>query len=97
MAHFFVVAHDKREKSNKVRGSIRALHLEFWKRRAQMIVTGGPLLCETGDAIGSAFIMTADEQSTIEDVLADDPYTKADLFERVEILPWKPSLGEAVS
>ena len=97
MAYFFVIAHDKPEKSSLVRGTVRGEHLEYWGHYSHMIVTGGPLLSEENSAKGSAFIMQADDQATIEEVFADDPYTKAGLFDRVEVLWWKPSLGDAIS
>jgi uncharacterized protein YciI len=43
--------------------------------------------------IGSLLIVEADDPAKVADFVANDPYGKAGLFERVETQAWKVTVG----
>ncbi len=51
---------------------------------------GGPLLDENGDPCGSLIIMEAADLDAAHALMADDPYVRAGLFERLEIRQFTP-------
>jgi uncharacterized protein YciI len=53
----------------------------------------GPLLDERGDPAGSLLIVEADDMAAIQAFCDRDPYVKAGLFDRVEIRPFRVSVG----
>lgn len=58
-----------------------------------IVVQAGPLLDKNGDMCGSLVIFDVDDPAQVEAWAAEDAYGKADLFESVEIIPWKRVIG----
>jgi uncharacterized protein YciI len=54
----------------------------------------GPMLDDAGEMAGSIIFMEADDIATVRAFSADDPYSKAGLFARVDITAFKPTLGK---
>ncbi len=79
-----------------LRMATREAHLAYVRERLEMVKLAGPLLDAAGDMTGSMFIMDAPDQAAVEAFKADDPYTKAGLFERVEIRPFRATVGGLV-
>lgn len=76
-----------------VRQANRPAHLEY-ARDNDMIRMAGPLLADDGETmIGSLFVVEADDLEAVRRFSADDPYTRAGLFARVEIHPFRWLLG----
>jgi uncharacterized protein YciI len=75
------------------RMAARAAHLAYAGERLSMIKLAGPLLDEAGQMCGSMFIMEAEDADAVRAFNAADPYTLAGLFERVEVRPWRITLG----
>lgn len=48
----------------------------------------GPFLGDDGKPIGSLVAVEAENRAGAEQIAAGDPYSKAGLFDSVEILPW---------
>lgn len=88
MAQFVIHAWDKPD-SLTLRLANRPAHLDYLSSIVSMIACAGPFLSENGDPIGSLLIVNAPDRATIDQLLANDPYTKAGLFERVDIFSWK--------
>jgi uncharacterized protein YciI len=75
------------------RMSVRAEHLAYVQANIAMVRLAGPLLSDAGEMAGSMFIIEAPDRATVTALNAGDPYTLANVFERVEIRPWKVTVG----
>ncbi len=66
-----------------------AAHREYLAKAAQFgvkIVISGPLTKDDGETMmGSLFVVEAENRETVERFNANDPFRKADLWERVTI------------
>lgn len=57
-------------------------------------VAGGPLLDDAGaEMVGTLLVFEAVDRAAVDRFFADDPYSRAGLFETVEITPWRWGLG----
>ena len=75
------------------RMSVRETHLAYVRDHAELVRLAGPLLDDAGDMAGSMFIIEAADRGAVEVFSAHDPYRIANVFERVEIRPWKITVG----
>jgi uncharacterized protein len=75
------------------RMAAREAHLAYAREHMSMIKVAGPLLDEAGEMAGSMFIIEAPDKAPVEAFSAADPYRLADVFERVEIRPWRITVG----
>ena len=76
------------------RMATREAHLAYVK--ATEIVRfrlGGPFLSNDGTMKGSMLILEADDRAKIDEFMKNDPYGMANLFESVEVRPWKVTVG----
>ena len=72
----------------------RPAHIDFLKAHAAAVKFAGPYLDEDGETmIGSLIILEADDRPSAETFAASDPYAQAELFESVDIRPWKWAIG----
>ncbi|MDH3666889.1 MAG: YciI family protein [Paracoccaceae bacterium] len=76
----------------ETRKTNREAHLAHINGADGAIVQAGPFLDEAGEMCGSLLIYEGDREGA-EAWAAADPYTKAGLFERVEIRTWKRVVG----
>jgi uncharacterized protein YciI len=80
-----------------VRAENRPAHLA-WAKTTTLIRMAGPLLADDGETmIGSLFVVEAEDLASVRRFNAEDPYTRAGLFERVEIHPFRWLLGDGPS
>ena len=92
MASFALICVDK-PAHLAARMAAREAHLAYVGRHRAMVRLAGPLLGDDGEMAGSLFIL---DVAGIEDARtfnAADPYTLAGLFERVEVLPMRVTIG----
>ena len=89
----FVITAFDRPGALERRLQVRPAHLEYLQGEAARIKVGGPLLSEDGQPIGSLLIIEADVRNAAEAFADAGPYRRQDVFERVEIRPWRPALG----
>ncbi len=69
----------------------RTAHLAYIEETG-VVAQAGPLL--DGDAmIGSLVILDVENLAAAEAWAANDPYALADLFDSVELIPWKKVIG----
>ena len=73
--------------------SVREQHLAYVREHIAMVKLAGPLLDDAGEMAGSMFIIEASDKVAVETFSANDPYRLADVFERVELRPWKVTVG----
>jgi len=75
-----------------LRMATRAEHLAFLDQHAAKVKLGGPFL--DGDKpVGSMLILDCADYAEARELLTQDPYAKAGLFERVELRAWKHVVG----
>ena len=61
---------------------------------AVKVVAGGPTLGEAGGVMnGSLLVIEADDIEAVRRFVAEDPYSLARVYARVEIRPWQWGLG----
>ena len=92
MALYVLVCHDK-PNSLDLRMATREAHLAYARAQSGKVKLGGPILDAKGDMAGSLLFFDTEDVGDVEAFTANDPYTKAGLFGRVEILPFKATLG----
>ncbi len=76
----------------QVRLNNRSAHLEHNTHSQKYGVTvlmGGPKIDAHGNMVGSTMILEAENQQIVENFLAQDPYTLADLFELTDLTQYK--------
>jgi uncharacterized protein YciI len=76
-----------------VRAATRQAHLDWIAGRPGVVKLGGPFLHEDGTMAGSLMIIEAEDLAAARAFHADDPYTRAGLYERSSVEPWKVTVG----
>ena len=78
----------------QIRMDNRPNHLEFLNELGDRVKLAGPLVDHAGkDMIGSIIVLEADSLTHAREIAAQDPYSKAGLFESVSINEWKWVIG----
>lgn len=93
MSLFALFCVDKPD-SLDLRLATREAHLAYVKSFSDQMKLGGPLLNEKGDMAGSLIIIDLADLSAAQAFSQGDPYTKAGLWARVDIRPFKATLGQ---
>lgn len=93
MALFVLTCIDKAE-SLALRMATRDAHLAWVSGRADELKLGGPFLDDKGDMAGSLMILEQPDLAAAKAFHADDPYTRAGLWERVDIRPFRITRGQ---
>jgi uncharacterized protein YciI len=82
---YFVYRIDKPE-SEALRAKTRRAHLEYAETIRDKMVIAGPTLSEDGSKMtASVWIIEADSLKEADEITAQDPFEKVDLFESKEI------------
>ena len=55
---------------------------------------GGAMCNDDNKPLGCLLVVEADDREAVETLLDDAPYGRAGLFERVDVRPWQPVLGD---
>jgi uncharacterized protein YciI len=93
MSLYVIICIDKPD-SLDTRMATREAHLAYAKANDYAhIRVGGPFLSENGIMNGSLLIVEAEDDAKADAFVKNDPYGKAGLFERVEVRPWKATVG----
>ena len=79
--------------SLQVRMGAREAHLAYVRGFGDRMKLGGPLLDAEGGMAGSLIIIDLADQAEADAFSANDPYTQAGLWERVDVKPFKATLG----
>lgn len=94
MPLFLVNARDKAD-SLDLRLANREAHLAWAADFRDRIAMAGPVLLGDGETMaGSTFVIEFDSLDDAQAWAAEDPYAKAGLFERTEIVPFKWLIGD---
>ncbi len=93
---YFVVFTTDKPNSLALREATRPEHLKYLGAHTQAVklIHGGPTLSEADETMnGTLIIAEAESIQAVEELMAGDPYSKAGLFEDVQIRPWVWGLG----
>jgi uncharacterized protein len=94
----FVATCTDRPESMGLRIATRPAHLAYLASLGARVKAGGALLTPDQQAVvGSLLIFEGDSDEEIAKLLANDPYSKAGLFEDVDIKPWRQAVGAPLS
>jgi len=86
---YVLICEDKPD-SLALRLANRDDHLAFIRTHGDRVQLAGPMLSDDGEnMVGSLFIIDAGSIEEVQAMNAADPYTRADLFARVTILPFR--------
>ncbi len=76
----------------QIRKDNRDAHLAYIDSSG-VVSQAGPLLDDAGEMTGSLVILDVADMAKAEDWAANDPYAKAGLFAKVELIAWKKVIG----
>ena len=77
-----------------LRIATREAHLAWAADQKHRIRRAGPMLSETDTMAGSLFFLEAESADDVRAFNAADPYSKAGLFDRIEVQRFRPTLGD---
>ena len=90
---FIATCIDKPDSQAKRLGR-RPAHLVYLASLGAKLRAAGALLDPAGQsAIGSLLIFEAVDEADVRAALAADPYTQGELFQSVDVKPWRQALG----
>ncbi len=89
----FVISWMDKPDSLEVRMAAREAHLAYLAKTPGKVALGGPFIDAEGRMIGSMMIYEGDSLQEAEAFHREDPYTKAGLFERSQVRPWRATVG----
>ena len=88
---FALICHDK-PGALALRMDNRADHLGYIETTG-VVAQAGPLLDDDGGMVGSLVILDVADRAAAQAWAAADPYARAGLFDRVDIVGWKRVIG----
>ena len=73
-----------------IRAAARAVHLEYLTANKHKLLAAGALIDDDGTGgNGGILIVDTDDRAEAERFVAEDPFTKAGLFEKVTVTRWR--------
>lgn len=76
--------------SGDLHGQTRAAHLDYLKRNLGNLLAAGGLIDDDGSGgQGGIIILDTDDRDVAESFIANDPFSKAGLFETVSVTRWR--------
>ena len=81
-----------RDKSNSLalRNEVRAVHIDYLTANQHRLLAAGAQIEDDGSGgSGGVIIVDTDDRKEAEDFIANDPFTKAGLFEDVQVKRWR--------
>ena len=90
MPFFVIYGRDRRPDGPEIRAKTRSAHLEYIKSLGERVKLGG-MMMEEDDATpaGSMIVVEADSLEDVQEIVENDPYSHAGLFESCEIKPYR--------
>ncbi len=93
MPLFVIQWKDKVAEGPAIRTATRQAHLDWIATQPGVVKLGGPFLHADETMAGSLMIIEAEDLAAAEAFHAQDPYTRAGLFERSSVEPWRVTIG----
>jgi uncharacterized protein YciI len=76
--------------SSQIRADNRAAHLEYLTKHKHLLLAAGAVIDDDGTGgHGGILLVDTDDRKEAERFAAEDPFTKAGLFEKVTITRWR--------
>ena len=73
-----------------VRAEVRAKHLEYLTAHQHLLLAAGALINDDGSGgAGGILLVDTDDRSEAQRFIAEDPFSKAGLFEKVTVTRWR--------
>lgn len=88
----FAVICDDKPGALELRVANRSAHLDYIAATG-VVAQAGPFLDDAGAMCGSLVILDVADRAAAEAWAAEDPYSRAGLFARVEIRRWNRAIG----
>lgn len=86
---YAIITKDKRDHAH-VRAQARPAHLEYLTANKHKLLAAGALIDDDGTGgHGGILIVDTDDRAEAERFIAEDPFTKAGLFEQVTVARWR--------
>jgi uncharacterized protein YciI len=86
---YVIQTRDKPDRPN-LRAETRAEHLAFLDANKDKLLAGGAVINDDGTGgHGGVIILDTDDREEAEKFIADDPFTKAGLFESITVTRWR--------
>jgi uncharacterized protein len=92
---FTVIRHDK-PGCVGLRQAARPRHLEYLKDVMSLIRSGGAILNDDGQQVGSILFIEVANRAAAEDFAARDPFVEAGLFASTQIVPFRMVFADGV-
>jgi uncharacterized protein YciI len=74
----------------QLRADMRAAHLDYLTKNKDLLLAAGALIEDDGTGgSGGILIVDTDDRKVAEKFIADDPFTKAGLFDSVTVTRWR--------
>ena len=76
--------------SSQVRASARPAHVEYLTKNKHLLLAAGAMIEDDGTGgNGGILIVDTDDRKEAERFIAEDPFSKAGLFEKVTVVRWR--------
>ena len=86
----FLVKAKNTADSAELRSANIPAHVDYLDRYKERFIAGGPVLSDDGEHVtGTMMVLDMPSRKALDDFLADEPYNKAGLFEKIEITRWR--------
>jgi uncharacterized protein YciI len=85
----FVVLTTDKPGGLALRMATRPTHLEYLRANIARLIQAGPHLTEDAKPAGTLLVIEAKDRQDAENFVANDPYSKAGLFDSVTIRPYR--------
>lgn len=96
MMHFIVLARDAAGAGER-RQEHRQQHLDYWLTRGDALLVAGAMMSDDSDAavpVGSSFLLAADSEQDVLQLIAGDPFTQHRIFEGApQVQRVRPAIG----
>jgi uncharacterized protein len=91
---FVLICKDKPGEGLARRVATRPAHLAYLESLGDKLRCGGAMLNdETSEPRGSLLLIEVDDLEAAKAIAKGDPYWAADVFESVEVIPWRQAVG----
>jgi len=95
--HFIVQFEDNTDTGENLRQQFMSAHLAFLTQKAELVVAAGPLFDTEGDPAGGLWIVTSKNESTVHELVKQDPFWPTGLRKSYRVLQWKQVFAEGRS
>lgn len=86
---YAIITQDKAGAAS-IRAAARPAHLEYLTLHQSKLLAAGALIEDDGTGgAGGILIVDTDDRAEAERFIAEDPFTKAGLFEKVTVTRWR--------